>query len=882
MDPSFFCNSTNLDPEREWCIKTSQLNYIVMCYKQTLSQKEGLWTVGINSSFAVPTFLSQLVIVISITRLLMFAFRPLRLPRISAEILGGVILGTGGLGRTMFGRDYLFPFKSLLTLETIANLGLLYYMFLLGLELDIKPVMQTPNKAFTTAFSGFLLPFPAGYFLHYMLVDNFPAVTSGLPTTHGPLLWGIALSATNFPELAHILVDLKLLRSDIGRTALPAAVITDLSTWLLLVISTAVFNGGPTYSLGFGTAFIVFSFLGFRPALSSVVGLTSERVVEGGGGGYNDYHVSMVLALVGAFGYVADACGCHSILGGFLLGLIMPKGELKEKTTEKVEDFVSGFMMPLFFMIIGLRTNHAEVFAGQIGIGKIVGVLGVAFVAKIASTFLVAVFVNKMRPRDGLALGLLMNTKGLLTLVVISSARDMKVLNNETFTILLTALWLMTAAVGPVLSFVYKSGKHSGEGKRSSSASGLQPHDHSQLRVLACFHSSQEVTGIANLLDASNPTKTSPITVFALHLVEHVRRASAMLIVHDACRVDGGGGGGGEDNSDHNEQRDSSAATQSAAFNDLKVGKELGAVSVHPLTALSTFATMHEDICGLAEEKQADLIILPFHLNPAADGGGAEGNPFRIMNKHVLENSPCSVAVLVDRGHRPPTVLAKFDSRGRLCRRFFVIFIGGPDDREALAYARRMSGNPTISLMVTRFTLANENRVELSTEDEEKEEKLLDEHCLEQFCRETENNSAVKLTETAVRDGDGIVKAIKDIDGEEYDLIIIGRGKERALPIMAGSSSEWSEFPELGPLGDTLACSSFAANAWILVVQQGGGCDIGSGGGGDGGDDGARESDQVGENSGTLNEHFCNMTWEPHHFQKPDLSPFVNRGTKSF
>lgn len=105
----------------------------------------------------------------------------------------------------------------------------------------------------------------------------------------------------------------------------------------------------------------------------------------------------------------------------------MPKGELKEKLMEKVEDFVSGLMMPLFFMIVGLRTNHKEVFGGQFGIGKIVGVLGLAFLVKIASTSLAAVFVHKMRPREGLALGLLMNTKGFLTLIVITSARDIKV-----------------------------------------------------------------------------------------------------------------------------------------------------------------------------------------------------------------------------------------------------------------------------------------------------------------------------------------------------------------------------------------------------------------------------------------------------------------------
>ncbi|EXC32126.1 Cation/H(+) antiporter 15 [Morus notabilis] len=826
MDPSFFCNSTKLDPNREWCVKFSELNYAVMCYKQTLLRKEGLWRAENATSLLIPTFLSQLVLIISINHLLMFAFRPLRLPRITAEILGGVILGAGGVAGTMFGKDYLFPYRAIMTLETVANLGLLYYMLLLGLEVDLKPVIQAPKKAFTIALSGLLLTFPVGVALHYMVVENFTVATDGLPTRYGPLFWGIALSTTNFPELAQILIDLKLLRSEVGRTALSAAVMTDLTSWLLFVVCMAVINTGHVYTLVLGGDFVVLSLFVFRPALSWAVGLTNQRIVEGGSG-YNDYHISFILALAVAFGYVTDACGCHSILGGFMLGVIMPKGELKEKLMEKVEDFVLGLMMPLFFIVVGLRTNHLLVFGGQFGIGKIIGVLGLAFVAKIASTFLAAVFFNKMKFRDSLALGLLMNTKGLLTLIVISSARDIKVLNNQTFTILITALWLMTAAVGPILSFAYKSGKPSGEYKRSCVTS-VEPHE-SELRILTCSHSSQEVTGIANLLDASNPTKESPISVFALHLVEHVGRASAMLIVHNACRIDETGG---------DKDDDSSAVAATSAFNDLKNGKELGSLFIHPLTVVSSFATMHEDICSLAEEKQTNLIILPFHLKPTTDGGveSTKGNPFRIMNKHVLENSPCSVAVLVDRGHRPPTVLAKLDNQGHLCRHFFVIFIGGPDDREALAYAQRMSGNPNIGLTVTRFSLDNENHVELSTDDEEKEEKLLDNQCLEEFRRETKNNSAVKLRDVVVRSWDEIVKVIIDMEGDEYDLII-----------------------------------------------QGGSCDSNSDTGcGGGSNDGASASNQRVENNSTLSEHFGPTTWEPTQIEKPDLASFVSRGTRSF
>ena len=136
-----------------------------------------------------------------------------------------------------------------------------------------------------------------------------------------------------------------------------------------------------------------------------------------------------------------------------MLGLIMPKGELKEKLKEKIEDFVSGLMMPLFFVIIGLRTNFREVFP-FFSAGTMATVWGLVFVVKIGTTFVAAVFMNKMKVKDALSLGVLMNTKGLLTLIVISTGRDLKVLNNQTFGLLIVPLWLITLLVQPILHLI--------------------------------------------------------------------------------------------------------------------------------------------------------------------------------------------------------------------------------------------------------------------------------------------------------------------------------------------------------------------------------------------------------------------------------------------
>lgn len=327
-------------------------------------------------------------------------------------------MGPSGIGFTPIGVK-IFSQRSVLTLETIANLSLVFYMFLVGLEVDIKPVLQAPKKALSIAIAGFLIPFPVGYGLHYFFVgDN----SSGGPAAaqFGPIFWGIALSTTNFPDLAQILEDLKLLHSEIGRTVLSAAVITDFFSWGLLVISVATVKDGQVFTLIFGSLFVIFCLVALRPALNAAVRDENNSHFE-------DYQIGIVLAAVIACGYITDAFGCHSILGGFMLGVVMPKGELKRVLMEKLDDFITGIMMPLYFIVVGLRTNRSHVFNGQFEVVKIVAVLVLAFGAKLISTFFAAVFINKMSPRDGMAMGFLMNTKGMLSLIVINSARNVKV-----------------------------------------------------------------------------------------------------------------------------------------------------------------------------------------------------------------------------------------------------------------------------------------------------------------------------------------------------------------------------------------------------------------------------------------------------------------------
>lgn len=422
----------------------------------------------------------------------------------------------------------------------------------------------------------------------------------------------------------------------------------------------------------------------------------------------------------------------------------------------------------------------------------------------------------------------------------------------------------MTAPVCPIISFTYRPSKRSGKFHQQRSLKSLQPG--TDLRILACFHFTREITGIINLLDASNPTSQSPMTIFSVQLVENVGRSAAMLIVHDACKNEQEQNNDDEEDDD-NEQSESSKYGAATAFDRLKNAKE--GISVHQATIVSSYSTMHEDICDTAEEKQANLIILPFQLRPTMEGRteNTNGVHLRNVNKKVLEKSMCSVAVLVDRGHRlltePPSKL----NRGEVVHRFIALFLGGPDDREALAYAERMSGNETVGLTVMRFVAAENQE---GNHDEEEEENSLNNQCFEEFRQKTKDNPHVKLVEAVVGEGEEIMEVFtRTVEGEEYDLIIVGNGRRGPTSLLNKSkaSSEWSEYPELGLLGDTLVVSTFAPNAWILVVQHGGSVE----------GIGFSNDQALVEDGGRLREHFGHMTWQPPVFQTPELAPFVSR-----
>ncbi|XP_029120569.2 cation/H(+) antiporter 15-like [Elaeis guineensis] len=641
---------------------------------------------------------------------------------------------------------------------------------------------------------------------------------------------GVAVTVTAFSVLARILAEMKLIGSDVGRIALSCAGLTDVVAWTLLATAVAL---AQTEAEVEKSLFPVLSAVAFyvtcRILVRPVVVWMAQQTTAGEE--VNELHLCGMLVGVMVAAFISDSIGVHAIFGAFLLGVMVPKGPFGEAIAEKVGDLVDGLLMPLFLVISGLRTDLSAI-ENWDGVGWLVLMLLFTAAAKVMASVLMAA-MYKMPLHDGLSVGLLMNSKGLTELVLVNIAKDKNVIESQTFTTLVIMSMLLTVTVSPLLTVVVKPVRRRAAYKRRTI---WWTNPDSELRILACVHSPRQAGPLVSLLDISHPTKRSPIYVYALHLVELTGRAAAMLVVNSAAPTVA--------SKDPHQQQHLPAIgriqAQSDAINHVFESYEqhAGGVTVQCLTAFSPYATMHEDIIDEAVDRNAALILLPFHKHQTVDGGmEVVHQAIRSLNQAVLETAPCSVGILIDRGlgagaHRTSGY------------RVALFFFGGADDREALAFAGRMAGHPKINLKVVRFLYgAGKSRKQqhrhrqgaaamsgggspkaervLTVMTEEERERRIDENCLGEF-QERWRGGMVEYEEVVATDVEETMTAIRRVEESGHDLFVVGRGQNMKSPLIEGLN-EWTEFPELGPVGDLLVLTEFEATPSVLVVQCGGG-----------------------------------------------------------
>ena len=389
--------------------------------------------------------LIALIGIVGAARIVGYLGRWVGQPPVMGEIISGLLLGPSLLGRyAPAATRFLFPSAVLPLVQSLAQVGVILFMFIVGIDLDAQLLRQRGSAAVAISYASIVVPFSLGALLALYL---YPRVgTADVPFLAFCLFLGISLSITAFPVLARILTDQALGASELGSLALTCAAVNDASAWCLLALIVGIIRShvaGALLTLGLAVVFVLAVLFVVRPLVSRA----AARVQASGTLGHGDVATMLVLALAAAA--ATDAMGIHALFGAFAVGVCIPSGSLLGSALkQRLEELIVVLFLPLFFALTGMRTQialldgHAWLLCGLI--------ILVACVGKVGGSALAARTAG-LSWRDSAAVGVLMNTRGLMELVVLNVGLDLGIISPQLFAMLVVMAVATTLMTAPIL-----------------------------------------------------------------------------------------------------------------------------------------------------------------------------------------------------------------------------------------------------------------------------------------------------------------------------------------------------------------------------------------------------------------------------------------------
>ena len=409
-----------------------------------------------NAQDPLPRLILQLIVILLAARVFGGFARRLGQPPVIGEIAAGVLLGPSLLGWVMPDASaFLFPSASMPTLQLLSQVGVLLFMFVVGVELEPSYLRGKAHAAVAVSHFSIIIPFTLGVSLSLALYTRY--APPGVPFHAFALFCGIAMSITAFPVLARILEERHLTHTPLGTTAITCAAVDDVTAWSLLAFVVAITTAGGAVEMllamvVLSVMFVLLMIFVGRPILQRV--LNPDTV----GDTFSKERMAIVLAVLLSSALVTETIGIHALFGAFVAGAIMPAGgTFRTVLRDRLESVSSVFLLPLFFAYTGLRTQIG-LLDNVVSWAICLGIIAVATAGKLGGTVIAARWTG-LPWRDSVALGALMNTRGLMELVALNVGYDLGILTPEIFAMMVLMALVTTAMTGPLLSLSLNWGR---------------------------------------------------------------------------------------------------------------------------------------------------------------------------------------------------------------------------------------------------------------------------------------------------------------------------------------------------------------------------------------------------------------------------------------
>lgn len=670
-----------------------------------------------HESNVILVLVAQIAIILALSRVVGWLFSNLRQPQVIGEMVSGIMLGPSLLGWMSPGASHaVFPADSIPYLNILSQIGVVFYLFLIGLEFDPNLVRKRGSAALAVSASSIIAPFALGVALTFYL---YPRVFNDPTRSHflaSALFMGAAISVTAFPVLARILTERNLHRTPIGAISIACAAVNDVLAWCMLAVVVAVAQsrgaGDAVQTTLFAGAYIAAVFLFVRPFLKRIE-LVYERE-----GRLSQNVIAIIFVMICVSAWITEKIGIHALFGAFMLGCVMPKdSRFVRHLSEKLEDFTVVFLLPIFFAYTGLRTDLTGLGHGML-VGYTLLIIAAACVGKFGGSA-IAARLSGFTARESSAIGVLMNTRGLMELVILSIGLQLAVINEQVFAMMVVMALATTTLTTPLLHLVYPERM-----LRATLAHVATQTLQRIFTVLIPVADPRSGVPLLRMADMLCGAKDDKRRLLALHLrraVEH----EAYLAGIDAASV----------------ERDD---TLTPILDD---ARRVNLV-VEPISFVGR--DVAEDIADVATARQADLVLMGFHkpvIGKAILGGTVH---------RVLTTSPSDVAVFVNRG---------LDGKPK---RVLVPYLGSSHDRLALDLAGRIARNTGAETVVLHIVPPKRDSAGATLGAKQEMDRAY-----------TDPTTKAHVTFRVIEDESPVAAVLREASG--VDLVLIGVAEEFEL-----------------------------------------------------------------------------------------------------